>query len=731
MRVDLRGNKLAALVAFVVAAGVSIAGWSNVPLFKRIDFAVFDSYQRLSPRTYDPQSPVRVVAIDRAALERFGQWPWPRPVLAELVKRLQGLGAAAIGFDIVFSEPDRTSPEEIARSLAAATDEAVVGTAKDQTHDMIFSKAIVGAPVVLAVIPTDTKVGGVPALKARASWLGTNARASLNGFGGADVNREVLSAAASGVGSIALTPEGRQDGIVRRVPLVVQRGEMEIPALTMEMLRVAQGARGYLVRGVTSPSGPRSTGVKIGAIEIETAADTGVWIRYSGQRAARTLSAATLFSDDGSSLRSEIEGRLVLIGATAPGLGDIKATPMSSTVPGVELHAELLEQILSGESLTRPDVMPGVERVSALAIGLVVALGFLFAGFFGGSAFALSLVGTVSVASFLIFRDQGILLGPTVPVLAGLGAWTAGGLVDYFGARFERREIRRQFEHFVAPDVIAEIAQNPNKHMTPGGEGRDLTILFSDVRSFSTISAGMTPQELIDWLNSYLTPMAEAILEEKGTIDKFIGDAIMAFWNAPRRDPDHARQAMRGALAMAKAMDDLNEKLQQEGRPVAQFGVGLNTGPCSVGRIGARKRLDYTCIGDAVNVASRVEGLTKMYGATILVGEDSAKGAPDFALVEVDRVEVKGREGVPLDIYALIGDETVANSENFQVTKTRWQGALQAYRDRAFDEADVAFSALTDGSLGGPARLFQQRIAEYRIHPPHENWEATFRAETK
>jgi len=644
---------------------------------------------------------------------------------------LADLGAAAIGFDIVFAEPDRTSPEEIARSLAAVGEGSAAVTPIDRTHDAIFAKSIAEAPVVLAVIPTDTKIGGTPALKARASWLGTNASEALPVFSGADINREIMSASASGVGSIALTPDDRQDGIVRRIPLIVRSGETEIPALTTELLRVAQGARGYLLKGVASTAGARVAGVRVGAIEINTAADTGVWIRFSGQYPERTLSAAQIFSNDEAALRNEIEGRLILIGATAPALGDIKATPMSSAVPGVEVHAEFLEQVFAGESLTRPDVMAGVERATALAIGFVIALGFLFAGFFGGSAFALSLIVTVPIVSFIVFRDHGMLLGPTIPVFAGLCAWTAGGLVDYFGTRRERWEVRRQFEHFVAPDVIAEIAQDPTKHMTPGGEERDLTILFSDVRSFSTISAGMTPQELIDWLNSYLTPMAEAIIDEKGTIDKFIGDAIMAFWNAPRRDPDHARQAMRGALAMAKAMDNLNEKLTREGRPIAKFGIGLNSGPCSVGRIGARKRLDYTCIGDTVNVASRIEGLTKMYQTTILVGEDSAKDASDFALVEIDRVEVKGREGVPLGVYALVGDESIAVSDHFLKTKALWEQALENYRGQNFDEAERGFSALLDSQLDGPANSFIERIAELKLNPPQEGWEAIFRAETK
>ncbi len=726
------GSARAAFVALIAALVVAAASWQSVPLVKRIDLAVFDAFQRAAPRPYDPETPVRVVAIDRSALEMFGQWPWPRPVLAELVTRLRDRGAAAIGFDIVFAEPDRTSPEEIARALAAATGKAADAASDTASHDSIFAAAIADAPVVLAVIPNTAATGSTPALKASASWLGPDATPALYAFPGADVNRPELSAPASGIGSIALTPEDRSDGIIRRIPLLVRVAEREIPAFSMEILRVAQGARGYLVRGLSvDGEAPRVTDIRVGAVPVETTADGGIWLRYAGAQPARTLSVARFFDDTDTEAADEIAGRLILIGPVVEGLRDIVATPLSSNVPGVEVHAELLEQVLGGDALSRPDYMAGAERLAAIGIGILIALAYLLAGFPGGTVVALILGVAAPVVSFFAFRDQGLLVGSTIPAAAALFAWSGGGLTDYFGARRERREIKRQFEHFVAPDVIAEIAQDPEKHMTPGGEERDLTILFSDVRSFSTISAGLTPQELIDWLNSYLTPMAEAILDEKGTIDKFIGDAIMAFWNAPRRDPNHARQALRGALAMATAMDALNDRFKGQGRPLAAFGIGLNTGPCSVGRIGARKRLDYTCIGDAVNVASRIEGLTKMYRATILVGEDCARQAGDFALVGLDRVEVKGREGVPLEIFALLGDESRAATPEFTETRAHWDDALTAYRARRFDEAETLFTAMQDGPLSGPASVFAERSATFRSTPPPSDWDAVFRAESK
>ena len=725
----------------IAAALVALLDWQRAPVMRRVDLGTFDAWQRLSPRAYDPDTPVRIIAIDRRALERFGQWPWPRPVLARVVERLRDAGAAAIGFDVVFAEADRTSPEEIARSLAAAGLDAGA-VLEGEAHDAIFARTLAEAPVVLGAIPVFGGGERAPAIKAKPSFLGSDTGDALPAFPGADVNRPELAAAAQGVGSIALTPEDREDGIVRRTPLAVRAGDEIVPSLALEMLRVAQGARGYLIRssdagGELGGGAPVVSGVRVGALEIDTGADGAIWVRYAGTQPERTISAAAVLERDLPALAADVEGRLVLIAATAPGLGDIVATPMASTVPGVEVHAEILEQLVTGVPLTRPDWAAGAERAAVLGIGALVALSFLFLGFTAGAVVAAATIVGAPLASFALFRDAGLLLGPAAPVLSGALAWGSAAAADYLGARRERQEIRRQFEHFVAPEVISEIARDPGRHMAPGGEERELTILFSDVRSFSTISSTMTPSELIAWLNGYLTPMAEAIIDEKGTIDKFIGDAIMAFWNAPRRDPDHARQALNGALAMKGAMDALNARFAEEGRAQATFGVGLNTGICSVGRIGARKRLDYTCIGDAVNVASRVEGLTKTYGVTVLMGEDTARQAPDYALVEIDRVEVKGREGTPFDVYALLGGPQDAKLPAFAEARDGYASALTAWRAGAFRDAERLFDAVIERSatspfdLSGPARTMLARIADAAFEAAPETWDAVFRAQTK
>jgi adenylate cyclase len=409
---------------------------------------------------------------------------------------------------------------------------------------------------------------------------------------------------------------------------------------------------------------------------------------------------------------------------------------MSSNVPGVEVHAEVLEQVIAGTMLTRPDWASGAERATAWAVGLLIA-GVIFVFAYGWAAIvAVAVLATIPAFSFFAFDRYGLILGPTIPVLAALGAWISAAMVDYLGARRERREIRRQFEHFVAPDVIEEIASDPNRHMSPGGEERDLSILFCDVRQFSEISATLEPGELIEWLNGYLTPMAEAIIEERGTIDKFIGDAIMAFWNAPRRDENHARGALRGALRLVRAAEDMSVGYTARGFPPARIGVGINTGPCSVGRIGAKTRLDYTCVGDAVNIASRLEGLTKVYGLDICIGEGTAQQVPDFALIEIDSVEVLGRSGKSLALFAVAGDEATAQTPAFRNAHDAWAEALAAYRVQAFSAARAAFAEIAASDSGAidlrtAASTMIARIDDFRLQPLPDDWDAVYRATRK
>lgn len=743
MSAAFKARRRAALAALLVTALISLLTWQNAPFVRRLDNAVFDAFQRLAPRPYDPAVPVRIVAIDRPALERYGQWPWPRPVIAALSERLTAMGARAIGFDMVFSEPDRTSPEEVARSLSRFGIVSATAYADGRTHDRIFAEALAQSPSVLGSILTRERNDRRPAVSARPSILGTDPRAALPSFNGADINRPVLGEAASGVASVTLTPRDREDGIIRRVPLLARVGDDIVPTLALEVLRVGEGERGYILRGSDANGEiaghqPVVTGLRIGRHVLQTTADGAMWVRYGGSQPRRRISAAAVLDADidDASLRGRIDGHFILIGATAPGLGDIVATPMSATVPGIEVHAELLEQILEGTSLARPDWASGAERLTSWIIGLLIAGIVIVAAYGWAAVFASAALVALPALSFMMFSRHGILVGPTVPFLATIGAWVAAAAVDYLGARRERHEIRRQFEHFVAPDVIEEIARDPNRHMTPGGEERDLSVLFCDVRHFSSISAALEPSDLIDWLNGYLTPMTEAILDERGTIDKFIGDAIMAFWNAPRRDEAHARGALRGALSLVKAAEAMSIGYIAKGFPPARIGVGLNTGPCSVGRIGARTRLDYTCIGDTVNVASRLDGMTKIYGVDICVGEETMRRTDGFAFVLLDRVEVLGRSGSALDLYTVAGDEEVAATPAFRRVKDGWENALAAYRAGEFDAAYTAFSDIAARpspvlDLGHAALTMLTRIEDVGSKPLAANWDAVYRATHK
>lgn len=623
---------------------------------------IFDSYQRIMPRDWSPDVPVRIADIDSESIARYGQWPWPRTYFAEMVSRLQELGAAVIVFDIIFAEPDRTSPEILREMLQRFDTERAptLAVTPFSSHDTAFARQIANAPVVLAMLPK-SGAGEPPPFKAGIAIAGADPAAALIGYGTADLPLALLVESAAGLG-VAGVGDGRSV-IVRRAPMFVTIAGKIMPTLPAEALRVAQGARSHLLKS-SEGSGDGGTavvtGARIGAVEMPLSADGTMWIRYAGPQPGRRVPAWRLLEgaapDPG--LRGLFEGQIVLVGASAPGLRYLVATPMSEVTDGVTVHAEVIEQILLGSYLYRPDWAPPAEAVLTLLLCLALTLILSRHRPVLGTCFAAVSLLLIGSGSWLAFADHNMLLGPAWPSLGLVATFGTLTLVNYFRSDVERQAVRQQFERFVSPDVIAEIMEDPEHHLSPGGELRELTIMFMDVRSFSTLSEKMAPDTLIGFVNDFLGPLSEEILATGGTIDKYIGDAIMAFWNAPVARPDHAVRAIEAALAMRRAAAHFNPSFVQRGLPEVAFGIGINTGPCAVGAMGSARRLDYSCIGDAVNLASRLEGQTKTYGVWNCIGDRTAKLIDGYTAVEIDVVTVKGREGLE-PLWTVLGDVSV------------------------------------------------------------------------
>ena len=635
---------------------------------------VFDGYQRIEPRTYQPAG-VRVVDIDETSLEAYGQWPWPRTVLATLVERLDALGAAAIVFDMVFAEPDRTAPENL---LSAWQGHGLTGEVRGALQalpdpDRVLARAISAAPVVTGFVPrTDTaRPDGsldprMPARPAGFAHSGADPAPLLPAFAHATTNLPAIEQAARGNGSFGLVSD--PDNIVRHVPLAHTIDGRMYPSLAAEALRVGQGAGTYIVK-TSSGSGEGYfggavgiTAVKIGRIVVPTTASGRVLLYDTGPVPERSVPAARVLGGLlDQSLRNKIEGHIVLVGTSAPGLRDIRATPLNPAAAGVSVQAQALEQMILGQHLRRPDWAKGAETLALLVVGgllivLLPGLGPVWCAVVGAAA-----VGGGGVASWVAFTEARLLLDPVYPSLAGLAVYLPMSGVLFFQSEKQKRFVRQAFSRYLSPALVERLAAQPNA-LRLGGEERELTLMFSDIRGFTGVAESMTPEQLTRFMNQFLTPMTDEVLANAGFIDKYMGDAIMAFWNAPVNVPDHPVQACRTALAMRQRLTSLNAQWQAEfsqaGRtfPGVAIGIGLNTDTCCVGNLGSEQRFDYSALGDGVNLASRLEGQSKTYGVDVVLNETTLAPCGDrFATLELDLIRVKGKRE-PARIFTLVGD---------------------------------------------------------------------------
>jgi adenylate cyclase len=662
------------------------------PFFIRgLRLMAFDSFLRLDPATFDPDLPVRIVDIDADSLAKFGQWPWPRTHLRDLSSKLSEAGAATVAFDFLFIEPDRTSPEEVLKRLPPQQAEALSPHVSDASNDKAFASALEAAPSVLATTLLDTATDP-PEPKAGFVVLGDDPRPFLVAFPGNSRNLAVLDQAAHGIGAINWVPD--RDQVVRRVSLMYRVQDQYVPAFAAETLRIAQGATTFVLKA-SNASGEtafgRQTGlnnIRVGDFEIPTDAEGAVFLKFRHSTRAAYIPAWKVLTGEVS--QEEVSGKIILLGTSAAGLYDLRATPLDAVVPGVEIHAQLIEQMIRGQFLNRPDYALPLEHLAVVLLGLALALVLPRLSARSSTATGVLTILIVVAGGWLAFKYGNLLLDPSYPALA-LGALTAG-ITSYTYRQVEKQrgEIRGAFARYLAPAVVEELIANPEK-LELGGQERELTLMFTDVRNFTSISEKLAPSELTQFINELLSPLSEIILANRGTIDKYMGDAIMAFWNAPLDDRDHAANACRAALQMIAKMEQLNADWRQRAslanRPFQRvdIGIGVNTGYACVGNLGSAVRFDYSAIGDEVNTASRMEGLCKVYGVSNVVGESTLTTARDLQVLELDMVQVKGRTRSSR-IYSLLAPLNLGQAELRRLSEAH-QGFLTAYRQQHWDDA--------------------------------------------
>ncbi len=680
-----RAQLVGVILGLSLSAALTFVRASDPQPLRMAREATFDEYQRLAPRRFEPM-PVRVVDIDEASLQQFGQWPWPRDRLAALVDRLAELGASAIAFDILFAEPDRLSPRTIVRDVPGI-DPSLPGQLPD--NDDIFARAIAGKPVVLG-FGISSSGNFLPQVKAGIAFTGESPIDAPPRIKAATPLLPKFEAEAAGIGHISLNPNSSA-AVVRAAPLFLTDGEQLYPSLALEALRVAQGASTYLLAGAEHTPGIM-TSVKNGDFVIPVTSAGELWLYVSRDAAERYVSAKEILAEGGISpdVSAAVDGSIVFVGTSAAGLQDIRATALGENVPGVSLHAQIVEQILSGRFLSRPDWANGLEILSIAMLGSLLVLLTIFVSPAIALACGLLITALALVASWLAFSLAGLLFDPLAPIVMGTITHFAATSFRFLVTDRERREIRRAFGQYLSPSLLYRIEHTRNA-LRLGGDDRELTVMFVDVRNFTEISERLPPTAVVKFLNILLDALSRHVTANEGTLDKFIGDSIMAFWNAPVDVADHPAKAVRAALAMRETVTRLNESdafgfgPQQEVR----IGIGIHTGVACVGNMGAETRFNYSAVGDAVNVAARIESTCKSVGFDILTSDDTARSLDGYALLDAGSLELRGKSA-RTRIHAVVGDERVGTSPEFAELRLLHARLVEALRARSPGSKKIA-----------------------------------------
>ena len=723
------------VVAFFLAHE---AEWRDFRFLQQLELWAYDARVRLFlPKTRDPR--VIILDIDEKSLNAEGRWPWSRDKMASLVKQLfENYKVKVLGFDIAFAESDPSSGLPVLESLAKGD---LKGNAEylatldrlrpSLNYDQLFADEIRKWPVVtgIALGGKEDKAGVLPPPNFLVKELGDvdYRYYSASGYSG---NIKLLQEAAAAGGHIY--PALDMDGITRRVPIFMRYGDGFYESLSLAVARTYLGNAAIKVQ-LEEPRriGNRFEGwvrsIKLGDVSIPLDRAMSALVPYREAPGFRYVSATDVLR--GKLEKDELRDKIIIMGTSAAGLLDLRATPVREDMAGVEVHANLVAGILDQSIKSRPPEILSVTVICLLLVGLPCA--FLLP--------RLSAVWSTAVVGVLIVLSVGLNLwawqskGLVVPIASTLSMllvlYFLNMAYGFFAEARSRRLITGLFGTYVPKELVAEMSKNPGEY-SMRGESREMTVLFSDVRDFTTISEGLTPEGLKDLMNTYLTAMTEKVQEQRGTIDKYIGDAIMAFWGAPVGDPDHATHALESAIAMQKGLRGLDAEFAKRGWPPLAIGVGLNCGVMSVGDMGSKFRRSYTVMGDAVNLASRLEGLTKEYGVGILVTEHIVKAAPSFAYREVDKVRVKGKlEGVA--IYEPLGKRSDV-LEQTQLEADRFHKGLDFYRKQRWDDAEQVFKNLAYASPETKLyRIYLERIAHFRKSPPPADWDGVFVFTTK
>ena len=692
---------------------------------QRLDLKIYDALLPLRKLSQPSAVPV-IIDIDEQSLARYGQWPWPRYLVADLVDRLTQSGVASIGLDIMFAEPDRTSPARMQQDIYSnrGISLEIAGLpAALADFDALFAASLRAAPVVLGAFARYTgEPGGgpqprPPAMIARGGKDAPPYDQFLPLASGAVLPLPQFFEQAP-VGFVNVSPD--VDGLVRQIPLLIRFGDAVYPSLALQSLMRALGTDS--LRLYTGPDGLFS--LAAGNFKVPVSREGYMQVPFQGARHTyRYISAARVL--EGTADKTDLGGCIAFVGTSAPGLADIRATPFDRVMPGVEVHAAAIDAMVNGNFVHTPAWAPGAQMLMIAIATCAATLAFGFAGPRVYVPAAVALMGATVLASRQLFMT-GLFLSPLYGLLTSL---LCGGLllsVRFWHEEKQKLVLRRAFSRYVSPEVVRQISKRQGDLLA--GENRELSILFTDIRGFTSLSESLSPQDVVQLLNRYFTPMTAIVRNRCGTLDKFIGDALMAFWNAPLDVPGHAALAVDAALSMQEQLEALNAEIEESFGIRLAMGAGIHTGQAYVGNMGSDDLINYTLIGDNVNLASRLEGLCKRYGAPVVVSEDTMQGCGEtFAFVHLDLLRVKGKTR-PVSIYWPMRPGT---DEIFQQAMPQWTAARTCYERGAFAEAAAQFAALAARYSG--VRLFELYCERSRMlaQSPPPAWDGIWTMEDK
>lgn len=690
---------------------------------------------------------VVIVAIDEKSLKEEGRWPWPRVRLAKMISQLTEAGAAVIAVDILFPEKDAYVPfEEVKQALqkkdvsGMARGELMNWLEKISASDLRFGEAILKSERTVlgfSVFPTEDAAKEQFVEKMSQTHLdlldfsqfsvvqrfdSPDDSVTLRPVYAVGMSLPSLMDAANSAGFVSFIPES--DGVIRWVPTVMQSGEYLFPPLSLQALHEAKRLP---IGVIIAPFGV--DGVRLGEEVIPTSETGDFLVNYYGPAHTFShLSATDVLS--GKIGKAELENKIVFLGATAAGTYDLHVSPYGPLYPGVEVHANVVENVLQQDFLIRPEWLTVLNIAMILGSGLLLGI---IAHFFKAYGMALFLAGSILsylVVDYYLFTVQGLWINTVYPVFTQIFVYSGITLYKYAFEEGEKRFIKSAFGQFLSPVVVDQLVDNPSL-LKLGGEERVLTAFFSDVAGFSTISEKLSPKELVELLNDYLTEMTDIILKYEGTVDKFEGDAIIAFFGAPVPYEDHARRACLVAIEMQQRLEEMRAVWKAEGKHELFMRIGMNTGEMVIGNMGSKTRMDYTMMGDSVNLAARLEGVNKQYKTETMISEFTyAMVKEQIETRELDRIRVVGKSE-PIKIYEVLGRKGELNPQIRDILPLFHQG-LQHYSKREWQEALAFFEkVLKIHEKDGPSLTYRQRCIDYQLNPPQDDWDGVYEMQSK